>query len=172
MLPADGPVNHPSDPLKPRERGCFAYFHHKKWAWRRGLPWQARFLRLVAGGLPWQTPTSCLSDPKNRQTNPIYGVLVIYVSGSPPAISTQNHQNNYGQALYAVPTTSRDCRDTIHRVRAYLPLNHQLNPHRLQTIHLLYLLGGEVPHVLQFRVHAVAVPKVLALYYAVLRLVG
>jgi len=23
-------VNHPSDPLKPRERGCFAYFHHKK----------------------------------------------------------------------------------------------------------------------------------------------
>jgi len=97
-------VNHPSDPLKPCERGCFAYFHHKKWVWRRGLPWQARFLRLVAGGLPWQTRTSCLSDPKNRQTNPIYGVLVIYVGGSPPAISTQNHQNNYGQALYAVPT--------------------------------------------------------------------
>ncbi|MDZ4670985.1 MAG: hypothetical protein SH821_08950, partial [Phototrophicales bacterium] len=47
-------------------------------------------------------PTSCLSDPKNRQTNPIYEVLVIYAGGSPPAISTQNHQNNYGQALYAV----------------------------------------------------------------------
>jgi len=54
------------------------------------------------GGLPWQTPTSCLSDPKNRQTNPIYGILVIYVGGSPPALSTQNHQNNYGQALHRV----------------------------------------------------------------------
>jgi len=57
------------------------------------------------GGLPWQTPTSCLSDPKNRQTNPIYEVLVIYAGGSPPAKSTQNHQNNYGQALYAVPAS-------------------------------------------------------------------
>ncbi|MDZ4669429.1 MAG: hypothetical protein SH821_01050 [Phototrophicales bacterium] len=69
-------VNHPSDPLKPRERGCFAYFHYKKWVWRRGMIVHARFLSLFNGGLPWQARTSCLSDPKNRQTNPIYEVLV------------------------------------------------------------------------------------------------
>jgi len=29
---------------------------------------------------------------------------VAQAGGSPPAKSTQNHQNNYGQALYHVPT--------------------------------------------------------------------
>ncbi len=55
------------------------------------------------GGLPWQTRTSCLSDPKNRQTNPIYGVLAGQTGGSPSTLSTQNHQNNYGQAFNRVP---------------------------------------------------------------------
>ena len=49
MLVLRRAVNHPSVLVKPRERGCSAHFHHKKWVWRRGLPWQARFLRLVAG---------------------------------------------------------------------------------------------------------------------------
>ncbi|MDX2076481.1 MAG: hypothetical protein SFZ02_08640 [bacterium] len=46
----------------------------------------ARFLRLVMAGLPWQAPTFCQFSGTNRQTNPIYGVLVKQAGASAPAV--------------------------------------------------------------------------------------
>ncbi|MDX2076007.1 MAG: hypothetical protein SFZ02_06220 [bacterium] len=94
-------VNHPSVIMKPRERGCFACFYHKKSACRRGMTCHAQRLSLVTEGLPWQTPTSCLSTPQNRHTNPIYGVLVAQAGGSPPAVS-QKFAHFYRKNRYVV----------------------------------------------------------------------
>ncbi|MDZ4671855.1 MAG: hypothetical protein SH821_13370 [Phototrophicales bacterium] len=62
-----------TSPLNPRERGCLACFHHQKSVWRSGMIYHAT--------------TVCQSDPQNRQTNPIYGVLVTQAGGSPPAVA-------------------------------------------------------------------------------------
>jgi len=83
-------VNHSSVLLKPRERGCFAYFHHKNGygvGACHGKPLRHAKLTLKIG-----RSTPFMGFWWRRQ--------VVYRL----PLSTQNHQNNYGQALYAVPT--------------------------------------------------------------------